>query len=498
MSKPEIALILLCFVAVVFGDCRIAAGQVSGEGKTPSIWVEEIRLTPSEILSEEEIASIIRPYEGRHLGIGDLSEVVERLNGLYLEKGYVTAKAVLPPQSLEDGVVRIILVEGRVGEVVVEGNRYTQSDFIVERMSLQAGDLVDVAKLESDILYFNGVYDVKLVARLEAGEAFGTTDTILQVVEPDRWNSEISYANSGREETGAGQFALTVVNRGLFGRSDPFTLTLIGGEASSAGSVTYALPLGWAGGRFVISYHKNHLQVVSGDFADINIVGDSAGGSAGWRHPLAAEGANKVFLTVDYRYYKTGTSFLGEKLVDNVVQGMTYGLEFALIDHARSLDIRQAVTLGRSYTGSEANKFMKYHGSLARQWRWKDRYPIAFRLHGQLAGSSLTPASEHFALGGIGTVRGLAPGAGTGENGYAMSLEMRIPVSPALEAFFFVDRGAVFPDPDGAGPATSVGTGVDFTLFNHFSGSLVYGLPLRPGGPDLRQGRLHLRASIGF
>lgn len=501
-SRLRDALLIVCLVACVCAIPPIAAAQGPGapgaeEGSAATLWVEKILVSSSEILSDEEIASIVRPYEGRHLGIVELSEVVERLNRLYREKGFVTAMAVLPPQSVEGGVIEIVLVEGRLGEVIVEGNRYTQAGFIVDRISLRSGDLIDVARLESDILHFNSVYDVQLVARLEAGEAFGTTNAILQAVEPDRWIREISFSNSGRDETGAGQFALAVVNRGLFGRADPLTLTLVAGEASTAGSIAYAMPIGPTGGRLNLSYQQNSLQVISGDFADIQIAADSSVGSVGWRHPVVLQAPAKVFLNIDYRYVKTGTSFLGAQLLDNFVRGMTYGLDVALADPSRTLDIRQSITRGESSTATEVHEFMKYNSSLARQWRWKDRYRLSFRLQAQLAGFGLTPAPEQIALGGLGTVRGHAPGVVSGENGYAMGFEIGAPLSPALEGYAFVDHGRAFPDPGNTGPLTSVGVGFDFTWFNRFSGSLVYGIPVS-SGLDPRQGRLHLKAAFGF
>lgn len=498
MNKVKIALILALLVVSIVGHSPIHADGDPGEMESSAIWVEEIRVSPSEILSDGEIAVVIQPYQRRYLTIDDLTEVLELLNQLYLEKGIVTARAILPPQTVEEGVVLISLVEGRVGDVIVEGNRYTQSDFIVERMSLQPGDLLDVAQLESDLLFFNAVYDVQLVASLESGEAFGTTNYIVEVMEPKRWSTEIAYANTGREDAGANQLSLMVVNRGLFGRSDPITVTLMGGEGSAAGSVAYAMPLGRAGGKLNLSFQQNRMKVVMGELADMDVVSESTGGGVGWRHPLATQPGVNVFFTADHRWLRTGTSILGAKLADQAQRGMTYGLHMELADSERTLEIRQEVTTGVYVTQVGEDQYAKYTGSYARRWRWKERYPLSFRFNWQLAGVGILPASEHFTLGGQGTVRGFPPGISSGENGYSMSLEIRRPFSHALEGFAFVEHGYAFPDSGGIGGLTSVGVGADFMLSSSLSGSLVYGVPLGLESPDLARGRLDFRASLGF
>lgn len=498
MNRAKIVLILALFAAIIVGNAPILAAQETGEPETVSIWVEEIRVSSSEIFSDEEIAEVVQPYEGRHLTIADLNDVLDRLNQRYLEKGVVAARAVLPPQTVEEGVVHIALVEGRVGDVLVEGNQYTQAPFIVDRINIEPGDLVDVAQLESDLLFFNAVYDVHLVARLEPGDTFGTTNYIIEVVEPKRWSTEISYTNSNRKDSAANRLSLTVANRGLVGRSDPFTLTVISSEGATAGSASYVMPLGRAGGKLHLSFQRNRSEAITADLASIDVVSDSSGGAVGWSHPLVAQPGVNVRLAADYRWLKSKTSVLGTQLVDQFQRGMTYGITSELVSSERTLEIRHLVTTGTYQTKISKNNFAKYWGDFTRRWRWKEWYTLSSRINWQLKWGGVLPSSEHFALGGQGTVRGLPPGVGSGENGYAMSLEIRRPISQVLEVFAFIDHGGAFPDPDGIGSATSIGIGADFRLFKSFSGSLTYGLPLGLKSSDLGRGRLDIRASLGF
>ena len=105
----------------------------------------------SEILTEEEIRSVTSRYEAREVGIGNLMEIVEAINELCQRKHYLTAKAFLPPQQVQDGVVRIQLIEGHVGRLVIENNHHTRDSYFSRRISLRPGSLVRLDELEKEL-----------------------------------------------------------------------------------------------------------------------------------------------------------------------------------------------------------------------------------------------------------------------------------------------------------------------------------------------------------
>ena len=63
---------------------------------TKGVYVNSIEVSPSEILTKEEINSVIGQYVGRNVFMSDIQSAINGLNNLYAEKGYVTARAYLP------------------------------------------------------------------------------------------------------------------------------------------------------------------------------------------------------------------------------------------------------------------------------------------------------------------------------------------------------------------------------------------------------------------
>ena len=134
------------------------------------ITVSKIITNQSAILTAEEIRAITAKYEGQKLELKDLYQAVADINNMYKNKGYITAKAILPPQKIENGIVKIQLVESRFGEFLLDGNQHTKNSYIEDRMSQHSGDLVRLDQLQKDIFYFNNTNDLAMRAELRPGK----------------------------------------------------------------------------------------------------------------------------------------------------------------------------------------------------------------------------------------------------------------------------------------------------------------------------------------
>ena len=141
------------------------------EYATKGVYIDKIRVAPSEVLTAKEIEDIISDYQGENLTFDKVKEIINRINTLYLEKGFVTARAFVPEQDIVDGSLYIDLYEGKVGEVSVVNNRWTKESYIKKRMSAKPYKLFDIVELEQDVLNFNKYTPgVELSANLKPGE----------------------------------------------------------------------------------------------------------------------------------------------------------------------------------------------------------------------------------------------------------------------------------------------------------------------------------------
>ena len=172
------------------------------QGEVLSFELKKIIVEPSAVLTKEELAAIISPYEGRRVQLDDIYTVVEKINELYTSKGYVTCRAFLPPQTITEGKVKLLLVEGRTGTATVKGNKHTKTAFIKKRLHLKENEIANIKELNKDILLFNATNSTQLRIMMKAGAKPGTTDYEITAYEPKRDTWTIFEDNAGSYTSG--------------------------------------------------------------------------------------------------------------------------------------------------------------------------------------------------------------------------------------------------------------------------------------------------------
>ena len=188
------------------------------EMNTKGVYVNSIEVAPSEILTKEEINKIVQPLVGRNVFIEDIQKVIDGINNMYAEKGFVTARAFLPEQTVENGHIYIALTESKIGNITVEQNRWTKDGYITRRLPEKEGQLFDIVELEKDVLDFNRYNEgVKLSANLKAGEKPGTTDIELVADENFPFHVMGIMDNAGRYNTGSIRGGAMIYADSLFG-----------------------------------------------------------------------------------------------------------------------------------------------------------------------------------------------------------------------------------------------------------------------------------------
>lgn len=140
--------------------------------------VEGARLIPTA-----ELEAALKDLEGRELGLADMQAAAGRIADLYLARGFF-ARAVLPPQDITSGTVRIRVVEGRFGQLVVRDEAPRADGDYVARVvgaRLAQGRAYTAKGLERGLLLANDLPGVRAEATLKAGKEPGTSD--LELVE---------------------------------------------------------------------------------------------------------------------------------------------------------------------------------------------------------------------------------------------------------------------------------------------------------------------------
>ena len=491
---------------------------------TKGVFINSVDVAPSEILSKEEINAIVQPIVGKNVFISDIQKVIDQLNSLYAQKGFVTAKAFLPEQTVENGNIHIELIESKVGNISVTNNKWTRTKYITDRIEQEPGQLFDIVELEQDILDFNRYNEgVNLTANLTAGTTPGTTDIAIKANENFPFHLVGILDNAGRYQTGNIRGGAMIYADSLFHNRDRLSI----GSYVSGGSVSpfadYNFPVNKKDGRVGFMFASTFAKIKWGPLSDLDFKSRSYIYSLYYSQPLVRKPGFelKSYLAGNYKRATSSFDFAGseyELLFDeitsidaalNMRKDTKYGIWYA----------NQGVSVAVPILDSDSS-YVKINGSAVRL------HDFSHGVIGQLRGNyQVIPNNRHipyldqFQVGGLATVRGYSEGIMIGKNGYYLSGELMFPLLPReitsprsgekvpflgkyVKGAIFADHAGIFPAVgegyDGSHFLMSLGMGLRVQLPGDLSARLYWGFPLVNNRyeTDRKYGRFHFELTL--
>jgi hemolysin activation/secretion protein len=471
-----------------------------------NISVTKFDVDTSELLTVIEIERLLEPYQGRNVSINELFEVVAELNKLYSEKNIQTARAILPAQEIKEGVVKISLIEAHLGEIRIQGQNYMRPSFVESRIHQQAGDLVSITELESDLIRFNSLYESKIRAGIVAGAEVGKTDITIEVQEPKRYALTSFADNAGSYTVGEGRIGTLFQATNLIGINDKLRLNATGTDGSKSYGFNYSIPVSKMDTILDLSYNKGNVEVVNGDFVPLDITGRSRNFTIGLTQPFAVS-INRQWATYGRFSSRDSISkFSGFTQQYSNLKVIMIGItaEAHYDDYAWTLD--NSFNFGTTAFGGD-EKFSYYRANASRVDRLSDRLQLLTGAGLQYSFNNIIPSGEQFQVGGIYSVRGFSEGLLSGRKGYFGSIELRgrliTPSSAVIQVLGFLEHGAAFPYRPLKGHSqddylTSAGVGLMLDLGSQVSLKLTMAYPMGDNQSEARQHEAKLLSSINI
>lgn len=470
-------------------------GQQSDAESGVLFLLQKVVVDDSEVLSREAIDAVVDKYVGHEVSLQKLNTLVSEINRLYEEKGYMTCRAVLPPQTIKEGIVRINLVEGRTGKLIMDGNKSTSDSYIHNRLHLEKDAINNIHELNKDLLRFNGTNDVQLRIFMQAGEEAGTTDYVITAYEPKQHNFTLYSDNAGSDSSGLWRGGIFYTNKSLTGNRDSLMLSGIFSKGTKSGSFAYTTPVGRSGTKLGVHYSANSVHIIDGDLEPMNVRGNSNSYGVSLTQPLLVTEHMKTDVALEYGRQNSKTDFLGIHWVDDTISG--YTASFSMMNYGKSSVIYQKhgyrVGDWENIEGQSKN-FGKYHFNGLYQKAYTKGQMLTGRLDAQWSSSNYLPSAEQFYIGGAYSVRGYKESLLGGDHGFAASIEYAVPIANATSAFTFLDYGAVYGESAFDDHVlVSTGVGIKATIAQNFYSSLTLGIPLRRdlNGSEVSKTRLH-------
>lgn len=488
---------------------------VPGPAQAQTFSLAGIAFEDSSYLEPEELQAVAARYVNRPITFEDLLQLVDEVNALYLAAGAPTAQAVLPPQEIRDGILRVALVEAVVDRVMIEGNKTTSEAFLRRNLSLKEGQKPDFVQLERDLILFDLAHDIRPRLSFGTGQTTGTTDATIRIEEPKRFETVVSVDNFGRRETGETRASVFARWNSVTGVRDSLSFQAEVAEGARSFALGYSRPVGPGGGRLTAGVGISDSEIISGPFLPIDIKSDSVSATLGYRRPVRIREDSHIILDGGIGYERsesttTGLPFADISITDAWISA-AYTRRFEQSQLSFSLGLRagNADALGTSAT--EGSFWLLYgQASYLRPLGPSLFYEANLRY--QYAPDQNLPVARLFSVGGVGSVRGYPSNIRSGDSGVVLNqqLSLRDPVRLGqhitARPFVFFDAAVVLPFRTSGGfdndqdLLASVGAGVTLAVKERFNLVAMVGVPLQDtlGFNDSGKAQFYVGADIRF
>lgn len=173
----------LCCIGGIFAVWLLAGQALAQEEEEVSFEIRGYAVEGNTLFPESRIQEILAAFVGAGLNTDDVEKARAALEGAYHESGYISVMVNIPvPQTLDDGIVKLQVVESKVSRVRVTGNRYFTHETILRALpSLAPGSVLYTPKIQEELNDINRNPDIKVAPVLMPGREVGTVEVELKV-----------------------------------------------------------------------------------------------------------------------------------------------------------------------------------------------------------------------------------------------------------------------------------------------------------------------------
>lgn len=477
----------------------------------PKTRVNGFRIVGNQVVATGTLEELVKPFAGASYNLAGLSKVTDVITDYYRKQGYAVARAVVPAQKIDNGVVTLEVIEGKVDRIGVRGNQRYSSEFLQRWGQPLVGKVVRVDELEERLLTIDDLPGLTAQAVLTPGAQYGQTTVDLAVQEKSV-DGEISFNNYGRKEVGERRIDASVNFNNPLGIGDQLSARSSYSEQglTRMGGLAYSLPLNTRGTRLSTSYTEVDYGI-GGDLSALNINGKSKLGSVTLIQPLLRSLRQNLITTVGLRYFSGNQSLSATPLSSNSIMVAEAGLAWNRVDAQSNVSAASArvSTNYRSDVNGVRDDTQRFKLDMDASHLRHLSKSIDLRLAGgaQVSTRSLADA-EKFSIGGPNSVRGYATADVRGDAGAFGSVEGRYRTNYArLPSYWslFADGGYVARRNAGAGTPysntiSSVGLGFTFFPTRAVTGEVIAAYPLTKLSPSDKRdnGRLWFNLTTRF
>lgn len=409
-------------------------------------------------VGNQTLQSVITPWLSRSITFNDLQAMVFAVTRFYRKNGWVAAQAILPPQTIRDGIVIVRVIAGRLDKPEVNNqsslNTHLATAVIESNSCINkigffgnkdcAASPAELSRLQRTALVLNEIPGIDASLALKPGSQPGMTRIYADITPGKKATAYFAADNQGNDYSGHNRLLTGGQLNNLTGWGDQLRADFILSSSADIfnGLLDYNFPINSYGTRAVLNY--NYLDyTLKGPFSVLDARGHSNTWGIDLRHPWIRTSAARIDVNTGYYQARMRDALIGLPEQKRNLDAGEFGISGTVatlprgLSHFNLLGTAGHLSLDDEYSQS-INQLTGVSGTFGR-FNYRMGHDQGVGLHfsffnqftGQMASKNLD-SSQKLLLGGPIAVRAYGIGEGSVDKGSLFTTELRARWYPAL------------------------------------------------------------------
>jgi len=419
--------------------------------------------------NKKKLSRVMGQYLCEPVSMETLDAMKQSIVHYYQASGYPIVTAIIPEQDISKGLLAIVVIVGKLGEVHAEGAKYFSNEKIASMIRTKPGAYIRSKRMAEDLDWINDnpFRTTKLI--YEPGDEIGKTNVSLET--KDRFPVKVygGYQNTGNIIAGRSRFYTGIDWGNAWGIGHRINYQWTTADRINkwhAHCGNYIIPLPW---RNILEFFGAYVKAKppEGDETDLN--GNSWQVHSNYVIPFRTFEKMKNNVTLGYEFKRTNNflSFATDQIFDNSIDVsqfvVGYGFDINYRQGMTSFEVSLYLSPGGMTAFNKDSNFSQERDGATSNYIYgklrfdqmlmlpKDFSWVLNTLFQQSTGKLLP--SEEISLGGYATVRGYDENEVIGDNGILVKNEFRSPpltmvkskkIPHQIQFLAFVDLGLTY------------------------------------------------------
>lgn len=404
--------------------------------------IKSIALNGADSLSKRQREKLTSPFIGKCAEAKTLVEVISAIQNFYSEKGYVTAKVNVPQQNIQSGQLELKVLEGKIDEVIVGDNNFTDKMQEKTAFGFIEGNTLNLEDINQGIYQMNRLPSNNATMKIEPAANEGEAKVYIANQKKFPARATVGYDNLGNEFTGVRRSNFSGSLDNLLFLNDAINLSYStnlndDSREKDIRSFSSGISIPFSYNTFSYDYSRSEFRgTTPGSNGPIKLTGYSDRNNFAFDRVLVSKGNLRISGTTSLTA-KESASYLNDAKIETSERKLTIGSAgFTISNYFKNginLYLKPSYSRGLKLLNAKQDaqglaadipraqfQLIKLYGSISKRFtipKLEAPLTLSTEMDSQISKNTLF-GSEQFSVGGYYSVRGFRENYIVGDSGY--------------------------------------------------------------------------------